>query len=333
MLPFLTLAVLVYSGAGAEADPATARAGLIEALPARTRVVEHAVDAAIAARLEGWRSVDELGFLAAGRAALVAGHKARERVELEEAARHLEQAEAAFTKGLLYAGVASLAAEAALEHGVTLGELGRADEARLAFRRALALWPGAQLTEKTARPDVVRSFREVQKQHVPAAARVAMPPDGVADRLEALRRAPEARAFAALADAVGADAVLVAVAGNDGQHLLIARIQATCATDPVEVALKDRGRTREAVAEVLDASCTTGASALSLDDPRLSPAPAVVTPRIVTRAAPRKKLRVWPIALAGALGVGAAILGVTIGFVASDARYAVKVDGASFGIR
>ncbi len=334
MLPILTLAVLVYSGAGAEPNVgSTARARLIEALPASTRVVEHALEAALSARREGWRSVDELGFLAEGRAALVAGHKARERVELDEAARHLAQAEAAFTEGLMYAGVASLAAEAALEYGVTLGELGRADEARIAFRRALALWPGAQLTEKTARPDVVRSFREVQKAHAPQAAPTAAPPDVVATRIEALRHAPDPRALAALADAVAADAVLVTVVSADGKHLLVARVQATCATEPVEVSLNDRGNTREAIARVLDAHCTTGAPALSTDDPRLAPSLVVTAPRIVARVAPRRKTRIWPIALAGALGVGAAILGVTIAFVASDARYAVKVDGASFGAR
>jgi hypothetical protein len=43
-----------------------------------------------------------------------------------------------------------------------------------------------------------------------------------------------------------------------------------------------------------------------------------------------KKRRVWPWIVAGAAVVGATVIGVTIGFVAADARYSVKVSGGSF---
>ena len=330
MSAILALAVLVYAGHGADAGTAAnARASLIAALPVQTKVVEHAIDESIAARRAGWRSVSELGFLGRARDALIAGRRARERVELDEAAQQLGIAEAAYAEGIFYPGVASLAAEAALEHGVTLGELGRMDDARVAFRRALARSPGIVLTERTARPDVVRVFREVAKSKPAPLAATDAPPDTIIDGLLALREAPAS--FGSLVDALGLDAAIVGVVSTDGTKLLVARATEGCVTDSVLIKPSDSAATARALSRLLEAACAANPVALSVDDPRLAPAPAVAVAFVAHAKPASRKPRVWPFVLAGAVGLSAAIIGVTIAFVSSDARYAVKVDASTFG--
>ncbi len=222
--------------------------------------------------------------------------------------------------------MASLAAEAALERGVVLGELQRADDARAAFRRALAWAPDLGLTERHARPDVVRAFKEVARE--PRRAPPDPPPvdDPLEPRLEALRAAPSADGVAALYAALDVDAVIVVVASADGRALGT-RVERGCATAPVELRL-DEGA--GAASALLGGPCAAPFGVpVALDDPRLRPpSSAIAAPTIRAR---RRGARVWPWAFAGALGVTAAVVGVVVAFVAADPRYAVHVDGRAFG--
>lgn len=320
----VVVAVLVYAagpgpgGPSPRAAPAPGpRAALVASLRDRATVVEHAVDAALEVRRQGWRTLDELSFLARGKAALELGRRARERVELEESERQLALAETHFTGGFDEPGVASLAAEAALEHGVTLGELGRTDEARAAFVRALSWWPPSMLTEKMARPDVVRVFHEAEK--APREPFVPKPAnDASVTAIAQLRDRPTQSALEALRGALDLDAVIVVASSSDGTKLLAARVEGGCASLPraVDAASIDR---------VLDDPCTAHPLALSTDDPRLAvPAPALYA-IAKPRAVPKLRSKWFPWVVAGASAVGLAVIGVSIGFAVSDPRYKVHV--------
>lgn len=330
----LALAVLVYASGGAgRGEPAATgpRARIVEALRARAAVTEHAIDAALAARREGWRSLDELGFLPRGNAALERGRRAREAVELDEAEQQLALAEATYAEGLIEPGIATLAAEAALEHGVALGELGRAEEARQAFSRALAWSAHVDLTERFARPDVVRLFRDVARSR--AASAPASPPlvDREQERIEGLRGTPSRSGAESLRAALGLDGVLLVASSPDGRRLVGARVARGCSTQAL--ALTDDASIRA----LLEAPCATQELALRLDDPRLATPPAVelVLPPVEHGRPTRPTRKGWPVAARATVGatVGAAaatVLGLTIRFVVSDPRYRVHVNPSGF---
>jgi hypothetical protein len=327
VLPALTLAVLVYATSGEEAA-APVRAQLVAALREQgAGIVDHAIDAAIADRRAGWRRREALAFFGEIRALMERGRRARERVELEEATHAYTEAEGVCEAHAAEPGIAALAGEAALERGVALAELRRLDEARAAFALALTRAPGLQLTEKHARPDVVRLFREVQKlPRAPAPLPAPAASDPSEARLIALRGGPDPAALALVVDSLGADAAVVALLSADGRRVLAARVEAGCATAP---ALWPVESLAAHVHELLEAPCETGAPAPRLDDARLRP-PLVAAVAAARRPAP-KKARRWPWIVAGAMGVAAAVIGVTVGVVASDPRYTVKVDGRAFG--
>jgi hypothetical protein len=310
----LAVAVLVYCSSGA--DPSggpSARAPLADALRTRATVVDHAIDQALADRAAGWRDGSELAFLNRGRAALDAGRKARERVEHDESEHQLALAEAAYAEGIGEPGVASLAAEAALEHGVTLAEVGRTDDARAAFERALRFWPTSTLTERVARPDVVKLFRSVR---VTPVARETVVDSRVAT-LTALRDAPTEAGLAALRATLDLDAVIVVAASADGQRAIATRVSDGCSTATQSVDASSIGA-------LLDAPCNQP-YALRVDDPRLA---APVVPAALVTSAPQKKKRTWiPYVAAASAVVAFTVIGVTIGFVVSDPRYKVTVSG------
>ncbi|MEO6951183.1 MAG: hypothetical protein ABI321_05165 [Polyangia bacterium] len=322
----LALAVLVYASGGAPRGEPSAtgpRARVVAALRPRAKVIDHAIDAALAARRQGWRTLEELGFLSRGRAALDRGRRAREAVELDEAEQQLALAEASYAEGLGEPGVATLAAGAALEHGVALGELGRTEEARQAFARALDWSARIELTERFARPDVVRLFREVANARgAPAVA--SAPVDHAVERIEVLREAPSQVAAESLRAALGLDGVVLVASSSDGRRLVGARVASGCATQ-VFLLTDDAS-----VSALLDAPCEAHELALRVDDPRLAapPALALVAPRAEYKHPSRK---VWPIVVGATLGVAAlTVIGVTIGFVLSDPSYRVHVNPGGF---
>ena len=320
------LSVVVYASGGAGQGEPTAtgpRVRIVEALRSRGSVVDHAIDAALAARRQGWRTLDELGFLSRGKAALDRGRRAREAVEPDDAAQQLALAEASYAEGLAEPGVAWLAAEAALEHGVALGELGRTDQARQAFSRALDWSPRISLTERFARPDVVRLFREVARTHaVPATA--APPVDRELETLETLRTRPTQAGAEALRSTLGLDGVVLVASSADGLRLVGARVGAGCSTQALS--LTDEASIRE----LMDAPCDGHALALHLDDPRLA-APPITELVLRPLDHPQPRRQVWPIVVGSALGVAAAtVIGVTIGFVVADPRYRVHVNPSGF---
>ncbi len=388
--PSLALVVLLYSHTGGAVGSGVGVAGvharLVEALRSGgAQVATPAVDAALAERRAGWRSAEELSFFARGRSALERGRRARERVELEEAAGLLAEAETSYAEGLALPGGPSLAAEAALERGVSLAELGRLEDARAAFRRALALAPGVALTERVARPDVVKLFREVgrapQRPGIPRRFTIAgrpsadtlalfidgqpsrseamvssgwhlvvleregtraarllelldadavidlpLPSDPVVERLRALREGPSEVGLRTLLDTLDVGAALVGVLAADQRHLLVSRVARGCATAVTELDLSTDVAVQRGLRALAERPCRRDEPfALRVDDPRLAPLVVTATPT------PKPRRRIWPWAFLGAAGVAAAVVGVTVGLVVTDPRYALRVDGRGFG--
>jgi hypothetical protein len=99
----------------------------------------------------------------------------------------------------------------------------------------------------------------------------------------------------------------------------------TCQRTPVEVAVD-----APFDPDLQALPCTPWLNTLSLDDPRLRPPPIanIVVDKV---AAKPKRHKTWPWIFAGALGVTAVVIGVTVGVLASDPKYTVKVDGRTFG--
>ena len=323
----LGLAVLVY--APGDTAPGV-RDRVIASLHKRgVEVTSRALPSARAARRAGWRTASELAFFAEAARIMDTARLAREQVELEQALALYDQASHLYDAPLAACvpGVRELVADLELERGTVLVELGRATEARVAFGRALDLAHDLTLTETHARPDVVRLFREVAQ--APRGADLACKAeDAVADRLRALETTPSADGLAALLTALPLDAIIVVAVSTDGERALVTRVTAAGATDPAPLALGDLDASLGAL---LERAATTPLHAesfsLSLDDPRLRAPAATLVSAPVARP---KKRRVWPWIVAGAAVVGATVIGVTIGFVAGDARYSVKVSGGSF---
>jgi hypothetical protein len=329
VLPALTLALLVYSNGGEEVA-VSVRQQLAAALRAQgAAIVDRAVDTAIEEHRAGWRSKDSLAFFAEIRALVERGRRARERVELEEATRLFAEAEALCARHATEPAIGAVLGEAALEHGVALAELRRTDEARAAFTRALSFAPSLTLTEKSARPDVVRLFREIARaprtppQQPPKKDLVS---DVTEERLSSLRQGPNGGAMSALVESLGADAAIFVVASSDGKRMLASRAEAGCATAAIEL---DASKLELGVEQLLHAPCESGAPQLRVDDARLQAAPVAVVAAQAPK--PAKKAAKWPWIFAGAMGITAAVIGVTVGVIASDPRYQLKVDGRSFG--
>ncbi len=352
-------------------------------------IVSPAVERALAERRAGWRAAGELAFFTRGRTKLERGRRARERVELDEATKLLAEAEASYAEGLALPGGASLMAEAALERGLALAELGLREEARAAFRRALVLAPGIALTERVARPDVVKLFKELSRAPTQVArprrftvagqapssqtqlsidgralprgsaegalsagahlfvierdgatlARLVelgeadgvielpAPHDVVVDRLLSLRSAPSDEAVHTLVESLDLGGALVGVLAADQRRLIVARVADGCTTAAIEIDVASDDSLQRGLAALDAESCQRDAPlSLRFDDPRLSPVAALVSAPV---AKPRRP--VWPWVFVGALGVTAAVVGVTVGVLASDPRYTLKVDGRGFG--
>lgn len=331
MGPALILALLVYGPISPDVAPEL-RARITAIVRARgVFIVEHAVETALADRRDGWRPIAELGYFAAARTVLERARRARERVDLDEALITYGEAEASYAAHLDEPGVAAIAGDAALERGVTAFELGRSDEARAAFRRALELAPDLALTERHARPDVVRLFREISRApRAPARALAPRPADrAVEASLLSLRDGPRADAAAALLDVLGLDATLVVVLSPDGQRAVAARLEPGCATQTQVLLLE---RLDESVSALLARPCDRPQLQLAVDDERLKPpAPIVAVAVVAAKAKPDRRRRTWPWVFVGALGVTAAVIGVTVGVVAADPKYSLRVDSRSFG--
>jgi hypothetical protein len=152
----------------------------------------------------------------------------------------------------------------------------------------------------------------------------AAAPDPFEERLQVLRAGlggATAEVLPILLDGLDADAAVVAALSIDGRRLLAVRVERRCATAPFELGVDGSG-----VEALLAARCEPGAPRLSLDDPRLRPPEAAPS-----KSTPPHKVRRWPWIFVGAIAATAAIIGVTVGVVAADPRYAVKVDGRGFG--
>jgi hypothetical protein len=81
----------------------------------------------------------------------------------------------------------------------------------------------------------------------------------------------------------------------------------------------------------LSATCEPNLPVVTLDDRRLQPAPIVAVVIEKPIAKPKKK-KIWPwVVVGGAIAVTAAVIGVTVGVLASDPKYTVQVNGRTFG--
>jgi hypothetical protein len=188
------LAVLVYAppSGGAQARAAQVGQAVGRALAADgSEAIDGAIDRALAVVAHGWVNENELRFFARARAAEDQGRRHLERVELEHADEALGRAERLYEAELARPGVAPLWSQVALLHGVALYELGRAVEARAAFRRAVALEPSATLTEATVRPELARAFLEATPARPPVRLTIeSEPPSELSVDGRALGRSP-----------------------------------------------------------------------------------------------------------------------------------------------
>jgi hypothetical protein len=350
----ILLALLVYAPPSGRAagDLVAAAAALRAALRAGgAEVMEGAIDRARAEQARGTVPAAELAFFARGAALVDEGRRALERVELERAEARLADAERVYAVEVARPGVAALYSEASLLRGVALFELGRATEARQAFRRAAALEPTAQLTEASVRPDVARAFAQAIATRGDGDLRntpPASPPSPLRSddprraALASLREAPSAAGGRALGELLGLDGVVVVALGVDAGALALVGQRLGpdgCAGELARVRVGAGGLTAAAGALVerlreTPAPCDRAIEVLRAPEVA-RPRPAPLPVRFSSAApppAPKRAPRLWerPWLWLGVVAVTTAAVGLAAGLGSTATQYRAHADADAF---
>jgi hypothetical protein len=253
---------------------------------------------------------------------------------LERAEVELGRAVAIYERHLGWPGVTRLLGQAMRDRGVALYELGKKEEAQVAFGRARSLDPESALTEANVRPEVARAFAQSQPSGPPPAAEP--PTDALLFDLKALRVRPEEAGVQALEHSLGLDGVLlVGVSVDAGALTLVGQsYHEGCATQPVTVRVDQAGpaaAARTLVTGLREAACAKEARVKAL-----LTAQVIVSPKEPPPPPRPKKSRpkFWerPWLWAGLVAAASVVVGVTAATVSTDANVTAKLDAKAFAL-